>query len=222
MKRTNPIDVKYRDIARMLAKALPVEDEEFGTKVEEYRQVVVAMSAEQKTALKMAYIWSAKVPREEREDFFQDLALTLLKANLHEEKLAYAIARCDWLDWWRKFKIRQHTSLEAIIQTDDTGNPMTLAETLVGEVEFETRQCAKMDAERIWNKLPAEIKPIIAKRLSGKALTNSDRGLLFRFVKKQGTSLLLASGRRSAGSPWSDKEVSMKPHDPHPEGQPEE
>ncbi|KKK62299.1 hypothetical protein LCGC14_3005700, partial [marine sediment metagenome] len=86
MKRTNPIDVKYRDIARMLAKALPVEDEEFGTKVEEYRQVVVAMSAEQKTALKMAYIWSAKVPREEREDFFQDLALTLLKANLHEEK----------------------------------------------------------------------------------------------------------------------------------------
>jgi len=35
MQKTT-IKVTYRDLAKMLVKALPIEDEEFGTKVEEY------------------------------------------------------------------------------------------------------------------------------------------------------------------------------------------
>jgi len=186
------IQIGYRDIAKMFAKHLPVENEEFGEKVNEYLEVIKAMPQEQKTALKVAYVFSAKVPREEQEDFFQDLTYTLLKLQCPDEKLAYAVARCDWKNWFEKYKIRQHFSLDSVAEEDEQGNPVTLAETLVGEVEFETKVNGKMDAELIWNKLPAEIKPIVRNRLIGKALTSSERNKLNRFVRGQGTQLLLA------------------------------
>lgn len=185
------IKVEYRDIAKMLASALPVEGEEFGRKVEEYLEAIKAMPVEAKTALKVAYIFSHKVPREEREDMFQDLALACFKAKVKDEKLAYAIARCDWLDWWSKYKIRQHTSLDSVVE-DSEGNATTLAELLVGEMEFETKMDGQLDGERIWDKLPADIKPLVAKRLMGKALTVTERKRMSRFVQHQGVSLLLA------------------------------
>lgn len=187
----NYIKVTYRDIAKMLASALPVENEDFTYKVEEYLDTIKAMTSEQKNALKIAYVFSRKVPRQEREDFFQDLALTLFKANTNQERLAYTIARFDWLNWWKKYRIRQHTSLDSIIESD-TGDGITLGELLIGSVEFETKLNGDMDGERLWNKLPDTIKPIIANRLSGKALTSSERNKLNRYVKQYGTSLLLA------------------------------
>ncbi len=190
-KRNTPLDIEYRDIAKMLASALPVEGEEFGLKVEDYLRTIKALSSECKTSLKVAYIFSRKVPREEREDLFQDIALAVFKAKTSEEKLAYTIARFDWLDWWRKYTIRQHTSLDSIVESDE-GNPVTLGELLVGEVEFEFKMDGKLDAERLWDKLPDTIKPIITQRLIGKALTSSERNKLNRFVKQQGASLLLA------------------------------
>jgi len=182
--------ITYRDIGKMLASALPIEGEEFGLKVEEYIETIRQLSVEAKTALKSAYVFSHKVPREEREDLFQDIALAVLKAKCASEKLGYAIARCDWANWWRAYKRRQHYSLDSVVN-DTKGNPKTLGEMLVGETEFERKMDGKIEAERIFDKLPEAIKPIINKRLIGKALNASERNKLNRYVKNEGYKLIL-------------------------------
>ena len=184
-------DITYRDIAKMLIKAMPIEGQEFTDKVNEYLDIIKAMPKEAKVALRSAYIFSRKVPREEREDLFQELCLTVLKAKTKDEKLGYAIARCDWRDWWAKYTIRQHYSLDAVVE-DDSGNPITLAELIVGEVEFEFKLDGKIEAERIWNKLPELIKPIIQKRLLSNPLNATERQRLSRYVRAEGYKLLLA------------------------------
>ena len=183
-------DITYRHVAKMLASALPVEGQEFGHKVELYLKTIKRLPQEAKTALKSAYIFSRKVPREEREDLFQDITLAVLKVKIKDERLAYAIARCDWIDFWKAYKIRRHYSLDSIV--DDTeGNPVTLGELLVGETEFERKMDGKMDAERIYDSLPINIQPIIDKRLIGKALNQTERKRLNRYVKAEGYKILL-------------------------------
>ena len=176
----------------MLASALPVEGQEFGLKVEQYLETIKRLPQEAKTALKSAYIFSRKVPREEREDLFQDITLAVLKIQTKDERLAYAIARCDWQDFWKRYKIRQHYSLDSIVD-DSEGNPVTLGELLVGETEFERKMDGKIDAERIYNLLPLHIQPIIDKRLIGKALNSSERNKPNRYVKAEGYKILLNS-----------------------------
>lgn len=185
------IEVTYRDIAKMMSSALPVEGDEFSLKVAETIETIKRLPQEAKIALKVAYVFSRKVPRQEREDLYQDIALALLKAKLKDERLAYAIARCDWKDWWRKYMIRQHTSLDSVTEDED-GNPTTLAELIVGETEFERKMDGKMDAERLWNKLPDNIKPLVQNRLLGKALTHQERNTMNYYVRTKGYQLLLA------------------------------
>jgi len=198
--------VEYRDIATLFAKGLPIEGDEYRAKVESYLDTIKALPREAKLALKMAYIFGSKAPREEREDLFQQLTLTLLKANVTDEKLAYSIARCDWLDWYRKYKIRQHTSLDSVVE-DTEGNATTPGELLVGEVEFETKMDGRLDAELMWQKIPPDIKPLILKRLEGKALVtrygrgrpktdsalnDCERKRFNRWLHKEGYKLALA------------------------------
>lgn len=183
-------DITYRHVAKMIASALPIEGQEFGLKVEHYLETIKRLPQEAKTALKSAYIFSRKVPREEREDLFQDIALAVLKVKTKDERLAYAIARCDWIDFWKAYKIRQHYSLDSIVE-DTEGNPVTLGELLVGETEFERKMDGKLDAERIFDALPSHIQPIINKRLIGKALNQTERKRLNRYVKAEGYKLLL-------------------------------
>lgn len=185
------LKITYRDIAKIFVKALPVEGDDFGTKVEEYLEVIKKMPIEAKNALKVAYVFSSKVPKEEREDFFQDVALAVLKAKAKQEKLAYAIARCDWLDFWKKYKIRQHTSLDSVVE-DTEGNAVTLGELLVGEAEFENKLNGKIYAEGIYQQLPTEIKPLINKRLIGKALNNRERSQYHNWLNRHGYKLALA------------------------------
>jgi len=187
----NYIKVSYRDIAKMLVKAMPIELDDFSGKVENYIKALRGMPREAKVALKSAYIFSRKVPREEREDLFQDIALAILKAKTGDERLAYAIARCDWRNWWGKFRIRQHYSLDTIID-DGEGNQVTLSELIVGECEFELKMDGELDGQRLWDRLPEFIKPIIQSRLMGKALNNTDRSTLSRWIHKEGYQLLLA------------------------------
>jgi len=184
------LKVTFRDIAKMLCIALPVEGEDFGEHVNNTLEAIQKLDTEAKNALKSAYVFSRKVPRQEREDLFQELTLTLLRARTKDEKLAYAIARCDWLNWWKKFKIRQHYSLDTIIE-DEEGNPVTMAELVIGEVDFERKLDGKIEAERIWNMLPPEIKKIVLQRLLGQALNGSQRVTLHRWVKTSGYQLLL-------------------------------
>lgn len=181
----------YRNIAQMFCSHLPVVGSEYSHAVETMLDTIKALPIEAKYALKCAYIFSRKVPREEREDLFQELMLNLLKARIQDEKLCYAVARCDWQDFWKRYKVRAHLSLDQSVSNDETGNPVTLADLLVNEIRFETMVDGKLDAEYIWHKLPAHIKPIISKRLSGKALLDNERQALSRFVRGQGTSLLI-------------------------------
>ena len=166
-------DITFRHVAIMLASALHVEGEEFREHVEANLEAIKALPAEQKNALKMAYIFSRKVPREEREDVFQDIATTLVEHGTSETRLAYAIARCDWQNWWKKFKIRQHYSLDSV--TDDgEGNPVTLGELLVGESEFELKMDGKLDAYRIWQLIPDRLKVVVRQRLLGQMVSPFD------------------------------------------------
>lgn len=188
-------DITYRNIAIMLVKTMPVQDQEFFDKVEEYLHIIKGLDKNSKVALRSAYIFGSKVPRQERQDLFQDIALTILEARVEDERLAYAIARCDWQDWWKKYTIRQHYSLDSILnrQSDDNeGTESTLGELIVGEAEFERKMDGKLDAERIWNKLPDYIKPIIFNRLLGKSTNQTDRQTLKRWIHKSGYQLLLA------------------------------
>jgi hypothetical protein len=186
-------DITYRHIAKMMCSHLKVEGTEYSIAVENMLVSIQALPIEAKHALKCAYIFSRKAPREEREDLFQDLMLKLLQARIGDEKLTYAVARCDWMDWWKRYKIRAHLSLDESVSQDESGNPVTLGDLLVNEIRFETMVDGKLDAEYIWSKLPVTIKPIITKRLQSKALTACERQRLNRFVHGQGTSLLLQS-----------------------------
>lgn len=186
---SSTVKVEYRRIAKMLCSHLPVEDDGYSLKVEEMLKAIKALKTEAKTALTEAYIFSHKVPREEREDMFQDLVLNLLKANTKDERLAYSIARCDWKDWWSKFRIRQHYSLDSVID-DGEGNETTLAETIVGEAEWELKMDGDLDAKRLWDKLPPNIKAIVQQRLLGQALNANDRQTLSRWMRSVGYSLI--------------------------------
>lgn len=165
--------IDYRQISRIFTQALPIDDSERLEVTNSYIRQIKALPVEAKIALRSAYIFSAKVPREEREDLFQDIALTLLKARLGDEKLAYAIARCDWIDFWKSYKHRQHYSLDAQWEShlaNEEGSPLTLAEVIVGEAEFEAKMDGKIEDNRIWGSLPDNIKPLIAKRLLGQTI----------------------------------------------------
>ena len=186
----NTIKVTYRDIAKMMVKAMPVQDDDFRDKVESYIDIIKAMPKEAKLALKSAYIFSRKVPREEREDLFQELALAVLKAKATDERLAYTIARCDWQNWWSKYRIRQHYSLDSVID-DGEGNHVSFGELLVGEVEWERKVDGDIDGKALYEQLPDWVKRLVDKRLTGLPLRGGDRQLLNKWVLSR--PLVLAS-----------------------------
>ena len=123
--------------------------------------------------MRIAEFFAHRVPFEEREDCFQTFTATLIDSKVTEEKLAYTIIRHDWLNWWRAYKTKQHLDLDSSIE-DSEGNATTLGDLLVGEVEYEHRVGVAIEdndaARYLWNQLPANIKPLVAKRLAGKNL----------------------------------------------------
>ncbi len=182
------IQVSYRDIAKMLVKAMPIEGQDFGDKVNEYIGIIKAMPNEAKVSLKSAYIFSSKVPRAEREDMFQELALAILKAKTGDERLSYAIARCDWLNWWTKYRIRQHYSLDSVIE-DSEGQETTFGELLVGEVDFETRMNGDIDGQKLYEQLPSWVQNLVSKRMLGYPIRGGDRLILNKWVNSRPTIL---------------------------------
>lgn len=204
----------------MMAKALPIEGDNFRAKVESNLAEIKKLPKTSKVALKSAYIFSQKVPKEDREDLFQDIALEVLKAKTSEERLGYAIARCDWQDFWKKRHIRlekvclleglpkaqnhgactfshkpskctdcgfrayrQMKSLESVVE-DDQGNPVRLAELVIGESEFEIKMNGKLDAERIFSILPKNLKKVVINRLLGNMVSPFDSLELQQWANK--------------------------------------
>ena len=185
----------------MLALALPLKHQEIAQAINDYLEVINAMQDGEKAALRAAYIFSRKVPFEEREDMFQELALAVLKTKAEDEALAYTIARCDWRDWWQKYQRRKHIiwySLNATKQgyfddcilSDNLGPEYELGELLVGEAEFERKMDGKLDAEALWAKVPDPIKRVVNRRLMGYSLTGAERQRLSTFVKSRPTILV--------------------------------
>ena len=171
---------EMRQIAKMMAKAISA-DEEFGENTGIILGELRRLKPECRLALKEAYIWSRKAPAEEREDLFQELFARLWEGKVAEEKLAYTIARCDWRDWWRKYKVRQHYSLDEPM--DDTEGAKTLSEILVGEADFEAKMCLHLDCQAILNAMPKYAREAITKRLYGKPIRPNERRLLDQWAK---------------------------------------
>ena len=181
----------YRSIAKMLASALPLAGEEFGEAVNNYLEEIKRLPKGAKVALRSAYIFSRKVPAQEREDLFQELALAILEAKVEDERLAYAIARCDWQDWWEKYMTRSHYyagSLNATLEDAD-GQAVEFGELLVGETEFERKMAGKVDGQALWAKIPNHLKPIVNKRLMGKSITGGEKLMLNKWIAQRPTIL---------------------------------
>jgi len=193
MLNSKMVKVTLRDIAKMLVKAMPIDGQEFGDKVEAYIAILKKLKPEAKTALAAAYVFSSKVNKQDREDMFSDIVLAVLKANVKDEALAYSIARCDWMDFWRKqYHKPQVDSLDNIV-IDNDGNEISASELIAGEVEFEAKEVDKLEASQIYNSLPFGVKVIVNKRLAGKAVTGAERLAMFRFTKTAKAKLILAT-----------------------------
>jgi hypothetical protein len=189
-------DFTYRNIAKMLASALLEDGEDFKTHVEEYLEVINKLPTDSKRALHYAYIFSRKAPQQERNDLYQELAIRLLESRPINDKLAYSIARCDWKDWWRSFKLRNNYNYESIERLADSEDGSDYgdnaidrqvyhSELLVGEIEVERIA----DLNKLWSLLPDNIKHIVTKRFNGYALSGKDRVAMCRYMKVHGELL---------------------------------
>lgn len=185
------LKVSYRDIAKMLCKAMPIDGQDFRDKVESYITSLQRLPKEQRLALKSAYIFSSKVPKEEREDMYQELALALLKAKATDERLAYSIARCDWLNWWKSYKLHSQFYSGSLNQavTTDTGDSIEFGELLVGDCEFDRRMDGDLDGQALYEQLPDWVKKLVDKRLQGYPIRGGDRQLLNKWVRSRPTIL---------------------------------
>lgn len=178
-----------RDIAKMLASTLPVEGDEFGQMVSAIEAQLKPMTKRDKPsllALQTAFIFSHKVPRQEREDLFQELFLTLWEKRISDNGIAYAVAHCDWANWWRAYKIRSHYSLDSVAN-NESGD--TFGDLLVDVCDFEAQICGKINGDRLLETLPDYVRKIVQKRLDGHSLTGGEAIMLRKFVASRPTVL---------------------------------
>lgn len=200
----------YQHISKAILGDGFERDDDFIKLVKQTAKQLKALGVNAKLAIEAAYVFSRKVPRAERQDVFQELVTAILDSGTESPALTYTIARRDLQDWWRKYKL--HSQFyegylsDTILNSD--GEETELAELVVGEVEFENRQIDRLDAERLWAKIPKEIQKLVIKRLEGKplgaprrrkagqpkstgTLNNTERQRLNRWVKSEGYKLLI-------------------------------
>lgn len=183
-----------RNIAKMLASRLGLEDQEYTEAVDRILGELQRLPQMQRDALRAAYIFSRRAPAEEREDLYQELTLRLLELRPNSERLAYAIARCDWRDWWRSYMLHgQHESTERLADAESGGDygegaidrQLYHSALLVGECEHD----ARIDARTLYNGLPRHIQQIVARQLSGHRISGGDRLTLRKWVASRPTVL---------------------------------
>jgi len=185
-------------------------DDSFIDLVKQTAKQVESLGINAKLAIEAGYIFSRKVPQSERQDLFQELVTAILDSGTEDAAFAYTIARRDWQNFWNKYKLHSQFwggYLSETITNSD-GEETELAELLVGEVEFENKQIDKLDAERLWQRIPADIQQLVTKRLQGKplgaprkrkagqpknsgTLNDTERKRLNRYVKTEGYKLLI-------------------------------
>lgn len=193
-----------RTIAKWLVSIVPLEGEEWGALVDETERKLVAMTKRSKAALiamRTAYTFSRRVPMQERHDMFDSLYLTLMQKGLIDNGLAYAVARADWVDWWRAYKIRSHYSLDEMssleserlhsqMERDANGRAIpSYGKWLVGVCDFEAQMIGKVDGERLLCALPSHIRRIVQHGLDGYPIRHPDRVMLNRWIAQRPTIL---------------------------------
>jgi len=204
-------EANYQKVARAAIGAPNFEDDnQYIELVKSTAKELDKLGTNAKLAVEAAYIFSRKVPASERQDLFQELVLSILESGTETPAFAYTIARRDWMDWWRSFKVRSHFYqgyLSDVILNSD-GEETELAELLVGEVEFERKQIDKLDSQALWQRIPKDIQKLVMKRLLGKplgaprkrkagrpknngSLNATERQRLNRYVKTEGSKLLV-------------------------------
>jgi hypothetical protein len=203
--------VNHQQIARAAVGAPNFEnDDEYIELVKSTAKEFGKLGANAQLAIEAAYIFSRKVPINERQDFFQELVLAVLESGTENAAFAYTIARRDWQDFWRSYKLHsqyyQGSLSEVILNSDN--EETELSELLVGEVEFERKQIDKLDAQALWRQIPADIQALVTKRLQGKplgaprsrkagrpknsgSLNDTERQRLNRWAKTEGCKLLV-------------------------------
>ena len=177
------------DVAKWLASGLPLEGEDFGRQVQTVERELLRLTKRNKTnlvALQTAYVFSKKVPRQERRDMFQELFLTLYEHKMSDNGLAYAIARADWVDWWRSFKIRSHYSLDMVADAD---SGESFGDLLVGVCDFEAQILGKLNGDRLLEALPDYIRKIVQRKLNGQPTSKREQAQLRLWVNQRPTVL---------------------------------
>ena len=105
------VNTDTRKLAKALAKGLPVEGAAFGEHVDAIEHKVKALDSRHKLALTLAYMFSAKVPHQERDDVSQEILLACLESGQTEESHLYVVARNTWIEWLRRWYTRQQYEL---------------------------------------------------------------------------------------------------------------
>lgn len=200
----------YQQISKAMLGDGFERDDSFIELVKQTAKQIGQLGLNARLAIEAGYIFSRKVPYNERQDLFQELVTAILDSGTEDAGFAYAIARRDWQDFWSKYKLHSqyYEGYLSDTITNSDGQETELAELLVGEVEFENKQIDKLDAQRLWQQIPAEIQVLISKRLQGKplgaprkrkagqpkssgTLNGTERQRLNRWVKSEGYKLLI-------------------------------
>jgi hypothetical protein len=198
----------YSQIAKAAISSFD-DDDEYMAVIKNTASQYSQLDDNAKLAIEAAYIFSRKVPTPERQDLFQELVCAVLDSETDNPAFAYTIARRDWQDWWKTFKLHSqfHEGYLSEVLTNSEGEETELAELLVGEVEFEAKQIDKLDTGRLWRQLPKDIQRLVVKRLQGKplgsprkrgkgrpkssgSLDNTERQRLNRWIKANSHILL--------------------------------
>ena len=196
------MNVDYRQIAKVLVSGMPLEGQEYSSKVEEYIKVIETMPVKHQQALRASYIFGSMAPAEERQDLFQDLVdhvLTKLAKRNGQvkdlEAFCYTVAKHKWGDWWRQKKRRRQIlnggfiSLDERLENGDR-EEIELHKLIPGEAGFQDRINSKLDSLAVLNTLPDRVKAIVLKRLdykkpkNGNKVSSSECNTLWRYARQ--------------------------------------
>ncbi len=130
----------------------------------------------------LAY-WVARVPEAERVDWLQSMAIKLLESKPATNALAFVVAKCDTMSWWRAFKLRQHFSLDTARESDDD-EAKTMLDSLCAVAQYEAMIESDDSARQLWRALSPQIQAIVSKRLNGARLSSAERQTLCRYLHK--------------------------------------
>ena len=187
------MEVSYRRIAKLLARGMPIEGQEYIDIIEGYINSIEAMPNEHKQTLRASYIFSCLAPRDDRQDLFQELvAYTLTQLAKYDgrikdvEAFSYTVARHKWGDWWKQKKRRRQILNGGFISlnkltTDNDGEQIELQDLIADDLGLESELESKLDSQALLSSLPNKIKAIVVKRLNRQTPTNHQYQMLARY-----------------------------------------